>query len=209
MGRMAAFGILGLLFASVASGEPAAQTLACPVCKYPCTKEMLRCWSCGSGLSGRTFDATKFAEPDTSPVQVTSVETRDLQEDLATLSPELALAGVEQWIADHPGDLQGAIQRLKDLLERVRGSPVEASVEQRLKELSAEVARASAPKSPQERIAEAARAYTKVMEQVRREPDRVLNNIKLLEDLLKIVEGTPYEQLVRKQIEREKAKTSR
>ena len=196
----------GLLAVHAAAGER--EPSGCPCCRLPFAEGTLFCWGCGTRVPGSP-EPSKVAAVEIAPVRVLSGGTRGLQEDLAALSPEVALAGIERWIAENPNDFAGALRKLKDLLGSVRGTSLEAVVDGRIKEISAAAARASAPKSPQERAAEAARAYTKVMEQVRREPDRILNNIKLLEELLKSVEGTPYEQLVRQQIERERAKASR
>jgi phosphoglycerate dehydrogenase-like enzyme len=78
----------------------------------------------------------------------------------------------------------------------------------RMNAVRAAKSEAEKPRSPQERLKEAAREYTVVMGQIGKEPDRIINNIKKLESLMDVCAGTPYEALVKKQLEIQRAKAS-
>jgi len=179
----------------------------CSACRLPAPKGALTCWGCGSHLPGAPLPGD-IVRLDFAPARIYVLESAPASGP-AAVSPEVALDTIEQWIKENPRNYDGALARLQELLGTARGTDLEMVIEARVRQVKADKAKALAPKTAQQRMAEAAKTYTEVADQVRREPDRVINNIKLLEGLLDVCKDTPYENLVKQQLQKERAKLSR
>ena len=192
---VAAAGVLVLCVSAHAANR-------CRECKLPFTEGTIACWGCGAHLP----NAPK--PQDVLPLDITPIQILVEEDGVAAsaASPEVALEAIESWIRDNPREYDEAASRLEEFLSTVKGTVLEKTVANRLREIKAAKAEAEKPKSPQERLKEAALAYPKVMAQIRKEPGRTARNIRLLEELLYKCKGTVYETLVEKQLERERAK---
>ena len=166
----------------------------------------MNCWACGSHVPG-AGSAKRLA-----PVKLVRMVFRR-QEDASSagadaLSPVLKLDKIESWIAENPDEHDGAIKRLGDLLQEVRGTGLEAEVTTRVQEARSRKIEAERPKTPEEREAEAASAYLEVMREVRKTDDPY-QRVKKLQRLLKIARDTDYEDAVLRALWREKEKAKR
>jgi hypothetical protein len=132
---------------------------------------------------------------DLTPVCPHAAEEKAVR-DLSAVPPGVALKAIEGWITEHPTEYDEAVGKLQDFVETVRGTALQSKAEKLIREVRARKTAATRPKTPEERKVEAARAYTKVMTKIIREPDRLVRNIQLLENLLETCKGTPYEGMV-------------
>ena len=92
---------------------------------------------------------------------------------------ELSVTGLTSnpTIFDHAikngNEYDDAIKKLENFLPSVEGTSLDRTVMRRIREIKNLKAEANKPKSPEERRKEAALAYTKVMTQIRKEPDHL------------------------------------
>jgi hypothetical protein len=182
--------------------SPVARAGECGLCKYPFADKTLTCWACGSHLPGAPLP-NEVVDIDLSPILLVAAEAKI--EPSTMTSPDVAFQAIETWIEKNPSKYDEAIRRLSEFMDTARGTALETTVMARLKEVKEEKAEADKPKSPKEKMKDAAGAYARVMAEVRSEPKRTIKNIKRLEDLLILCRGTPYEKLVLRRLEKLKA----
>lgn len=185
----------GVFVAALCAGTALAAD--CPACKLDCPRSTTNCWACGMRLPGSP-------RPDElGPVDIVVIKVLpEKKADRAQVAtPEAELEKVEQWIAENPAEHDEAIKRLKLLMEKVSGTALEEHVADRMAKISARVAETTRPgRSAEEREDEAHRMVLQVMKVVRSNPDKIKENIRRLEGVLKIAEDTKYERYILSQL---------
>ena len=178
----------------------AEDVVRCRACGFPCPKGTVNCWACGTHVPGAK---TAWDLAPVKPVKMTFPKAdRTRSEDMAGVSPQIRFKAIESWIAKNPTELDEAISRLTGLLGDVRGTELEITVTTRLERVKRAKAEADRPKTPEERQTEAARAVVAFMREVRSIKD-VRKKVKKLTALLKIAQGTSFQEYVERQLERE------
>jgi hypothetical protein len=161
------------------------------------------CWACGTGLPASSL--TRKLPAIQLPVVRVIPEAKRAGAG-ARAGPEAAYEEAERWIGEHTDDHDGALKRLEELADKVRGTALESLVRRRTEEILALKEKANRPKTPEERIAEVVSSLLKVKEKMRRTPKLHKENVIELEKLLKLAKGTPYEGAVQKMLDDEKAR---
>ncbi len=182
---------------------PSAKAAGCPSCKFSCEAGTTNCWACGTGLPASPL-TRKLPRIQLPVVRV--IPRADKAGGGAQAGPEAAYEEAERWIGEHSDDHDGALKRLEELAEKVRGTALESLVRKRIDEILALKAKANRPKTPEERMAEVINALLKVKQKIRRTPKLHKENVLELQKLLKLAKGTPYDGAVQKMLDKEKAK---
>ncbi len=185
------------------TGDAPAKVAPCPACSFECPAATTNCWACGRGLPGAE-DAREI-EPF-EPLVVVALPVGSSSGETASATPEAAYDEVESWIAENPDDHDGALERLGALADRVGGTTLEAVVAKRIEDVRARQKQMTRAKTPEERETEAVEALRQVNAKLRRNPNRVRENVLELQKLVRIARGTSYEDHARKLLERERAK---
>ncbi len=181
----------------------AAKPAGCPSCKFACEAGTTNCWACGTCLPASPL--TRKLPSIQLPVVRVIPEAKRAGTG-AQAGPEAAYEEAERWIGEHSDDHDGALKRLDELAEKVRGTALESLVRRRTDEILALKAKANRPRTPEERMAEVVGSLLKVKEKIRRTPKLHKENVLELKKLLKLAKGTPYEGAVQKMLDKEKAK---
>jgi hypothetical protein len=182
---------------ALALAADAAEAL-CPSCGFKCAEGVTNCWACGTHLP----EAKRPSEIAPKELLVIGVLPERRRGSAAQTAPEAELEEILKWMAANPQAHEEALERLDALMRRVSGTALAALVDRKMAELRAEVAEANRPKSKEERETDVAKRVPEVMSIVRRNPDRVEENIRRLERLLGLARGTSYETYVAAQLAR-------
>lgn len=199
--------LTAFLLAAAAPAAPAAPAAECKHCRFECSEGITNCWSCGTRVPG-SEDPGKLVPVRLIVIDVL-VEKKPGGPVGAARDPSGEVGTVEKWIDANPDDYAGALERLEPLLDSVRGTVYEARVEDRIARIRAAVVEASRPMTAEAREKRAASMVAKVAGRVRRRPDRRVENVRDLEQLLAVAKGTSYEGYVRNLLKTEKAKLKR
>lgn len=184
--------------------SPAPEKLVeCLSCRFDGPEGTTNCWACGTRLPDSSL--TRDLPPIKALVVRVLPEKKERRAD-ALDSPEIAFERVAGWIVEHPDDYDGAIKRLGELTEKVRGTALESIVQKRIDLIDDKRRKANRPRSPEEREADAAKAVLEAYARIRRTPELHRENVLELQKLLKRVEGTSYEGPVGQRLEEEQAK---
>ncbi len=183
----------------------------CQSCAFGYPDGTTNCWACGKRLRVSELLLRKppveveplvvRVLPDEGPGGGSSAESKE-----ALAGPEVALEEIERGIADNPTEYGEALNSLEALLEKVLKTPLESTVRERMGEVRDEMVKANFPRTPKEREAEVIKRMPMVWKKIKDNPYRLTENVRRIEKLLKLAEGTPYEALVRRRLERHKDK---
>lgn len=182
------------------------ESAPCRSCRFDCPADTTNCWACGTRLPESRL--TKKLSPIETLVVSVLPDEREGRAG-APASPEAAYEEAELWITKHPDEYDGAIRRLEQLTEKVRGTALESLVQKRVYEISAEKKKATRHRTVKEREAETAEGVQKVMGMIMANPRNHSENILALKKLLRLAHGTSYEKYVRGMLRREEAKVGR
>ena len=182
---------------------PSEKPAGCPSCRFACEAGTTNCWGCGTRLPASPL--TRKLPPIQLPVVRVIPEAKKAGAG-AQAGPEAAYEEAERWIGEHSDDHDGALKRLDELAEKVRGTALDSLVRKRTDEILALKEKANRPRTPEEHSAEVVSALLKVKEKMRRTPKLHRENVLELQKLLKLARGTPYEGAVQKMLDKEKAK---
>ncbi len=183
----------------------------CQSCKFEYPEATTNCWACGKRLPDSPL-TRKLPPIEPLVVRVLPEEEQgggagSLAESKGALAaPEVALEEIERQIAENPTEHGEALNSLEALLEKVLKTPLESIVRERMREVRAEMLKANFPRTPQEREAEVAKLMPRILKEIKDNPNRLTENVRRLEKLLKLAEGTPFEALILSRLKHLRAK---
>ena len=177
----------------------------CAECGFACPVGTTACWACGARApdskaaseAGKALESVKLIRM-TFPGRGGGVSA-----SAAGVLPVIELERIEEWIDENPDEYNAALRRLNELLRKVRGTVLEGTVTTRVEEIRKEKAEAERERTPEEREAEAAKAYFEVMKELKDRSPK--DRVRMLERLLRKAGGTAYEQAVARKLQSEKA----